>query len=621
MVELQLLNNGVIAEGSSQEIVIKYRNGHEEENFVLKKSRYGEATHSGVDFNVLTSGLELQEVTEQGNILTWNQDLIATKIDGTQITLTNTQSGTYYSGNFKGSKQIPGTVNLRQQYVYSGTKKYSVPLDANGTYKRIWIKGTGQTTSVYISGLKLYAIDGWSGTFEEAALNGYISPMAFRNDTTSSTSYLWDTTNLFTGGSTNTKMYPEVFLYIKPLITITHLEFYSNTDFSTTYDYLAIHETEITKISNIATINYSLSGTRTTKPITLNGVADGTETIKWVSDVPTGTNLTVECAITDLANMVQYESGNFTNVALGKSVTGTVALTNATLITDGNTATDPYASCAAGLNAITIDLGSVKQISTIKVWHYYSDSRTYYGTKTESSEDGVTWEVVYDSAVSGTYAESSAGKTYTFTKRNIRYIRDWLNGSTANTGNHWVEIQALEAEMLYQAPEDTSFIVATNDAIIPGITVNDDLTNKFLWIREKLNTTDATITPKLNRLVAYYPIYPLDKTINVTFKLDRLKTYNTPKYQTTTITAISDNQNISWTPSYLITDKWYLNITTSDGDTKTWVMNILPKRAYTRTLYQYVNVGVVVNEKDVSALYQYVNVIEQLTRRKFAQII
>jgi hypothetical protein len=25
----------------------------------------------------------------------------------------------------------------------------------------------------------------------------------------------------------------------------------------------------------------------------------------------------------------------------------------------------------------------------------------------------------------------------------IRYIRDWLNGSTANTGNHWVEIQAM----------------------------------------------------------------------------------------------------------------------------------------------------------------------------------
>ncbi len=27
----------------------------------------------------------------------------------------------------------------------------------------------------------------------------------------------------------------------------------------------------------------------------------------------------------------------------------------------------------------------------------------------------------------------------------FRYIRDWVNGSTANTGNHWVEVQCLSA--------------------------------------------------------------------------------------------------------------------------------------------------------------------------------
>ena len=31
------------------------------------------------------------------------------------------------------------------------------------------------------------------------------------------------------------------------------------------------------------------------------------------------------------------------------------------------------------------------------------------------------------------------------TPRNIRYIRDWLNGSSANGGNHWVEIKALNS--------------------------------------------------------------------------------------------------------------------------------------------------------------------------------
>jgi len=36
----------------------------------------------------------------------------------------------------------------------------------------------------------------------------------------------------------------------------------------------------------------------------------------------------------------------------------------------------------------------------------------------------------------------SAGKSFSFTTRKVRYIRDWLNGSTSNTSDHWVEIQA-----------------------------------------------------------------------------------------------------------------------------------------------------------------------------------
>jgi hypothetical protein len=32
-------------------------------------------------------------------------------------------------------------------------------------------------------------------------------------------------------------------------------------------------------------------------------------------------------------------------------------------------------------------------------------------------------------------------KTHTFATRNVRYVRDYLNGSTANTGDHWVEME------------------------------------------------------------------------------------------------------------------------------------------------------------------------------------
>lgn len=34
-----------------------------------------------------------------------------------------------------------------------------------------------------------------------------------------------------------------------------------------------------------------------------------------------------------------------------------------------------------------------------------------------------------------------SGKTHTFTQQNVRYVRDYLNGSTVNTGNHWTEIE------------------------------------------------------------------------------------------------------------------------------------------------------------------------------------
>jgi len=39
-----------------------------------------------------------------------------------------------------------------------------------------------------------------------------------------------------------------------------------------------------------------------------------------------------------------------------------------------------------------------------------------------------------NSAVSGTYAETAAGRTCTFPARNVRYVRDYLNGSNKNSG-------------------------------------------------------------------------------------------------------------------------------------------------------------------------------------------
>jgi prepilin-type N-terminal cleavage/methylation domain-containing protein len=128
-------------------------------------------------------------------------------------------------------------------------------------------------------------------------------------------------------------------------------------------------------------------------------------------------------------------AGSCVNVAAGAPATNAY-------LTDGNTASNPYYGIAPGLASVTVSMSTAQDVSSVKVWHYYADGRTYYATKTEVSEDNTNWTTIFDSATEGTYPETSAGKTITFPLRKVRYIRDWLNGSTSNTTSHWVEIQA-----------------------------------------------------------------------------------------------------------------------------------------------------------------------------------
>lgn len=110
---------------------------------------------------------------------------------------------------------------------------------------------------------------------------------------------------------------------------------------------------------------------------------------------------------------------NGVNLALGKvpSHNGTVANSSSyplTKVTDNDTATTNYtyltATTPASLNYMEIDLGQVYyDIDYLHIWHGYSDNRTFYGTKTEISTDGVNWTPVFDSAKSGTYKETAAG--------------------------------------------------------------------------------------------------------------------------------------------------------------------------------------------------------------------
>ena len=70
-----------------------------------------------------------------------------------------------------------------------------------------------------------------------------------------------------------------------------------------------------------------------------------------------------------------------------------------------------YTPYLQGVNSVIVDLEEVYEIDYLKIWHYWGDGRTYHNAKTEVSIDGITWNIVFDSSVTGEYAETSAGRT------------------------------------------------------------------------------------------------------------------------------------------------------------------------------------------------------------------
>lgn len=150
-----------------------------------------------------------------------------------------------------------------------------------------------------------------------------------------------------------------------------------------------------------------------------------------------GSNVAVSTSSgTPWVSITQVGGSIENNVSQGKSAPVGVV--------DGVITATPYYTIGAGLQSITVDMGASYGVSKITLWHYFADNRIFNNTKTEVSADGVNWTTVYDSSISGTYVETADGKTITFPARNIRYIRDWSNGSSADSNNHWIEVKAFE---------------------------------------------------------------------------------------------------------------------------------------------------------------------------------
>ena len=131
--------------------------------------------------------------------------------------------------------------------------------------------------------------------------------------------------------------------------------------------------------------------------------------------------------------------------------------TNLAMITDGIISTSNYAdsSTGTGLQWAQLNLGAACNLSDIKVWHYFGDTRKYHDVIVMVSNDpnfgSGNYTIVYNNDTNNSagfgigtnseYAESSTGLDIPFTAVNAQYIRLYSNGSTANNYNHYGEVE------------------------------------------------------------------------------------------------------------------------------------------------------------------------------------
>src|SRR5574344_1887815 len=113
---------------------------------------------------------------------------------------------------------------------------------------------------------------------------------------------------------------------------------------------------------------------------------------------------------------IQVYDTNGNNISYRKDISTSIAATSgygAERILDGDLTSDNYSDYASAnsLTYVEIDLGTEVDISYVKIWHYYTDGRIYYSTKTILyNSDRTVTKTIFDSAVSGTYAESAGGR-------------------------------------------------------------------------------------------------------------------------------------------------------------------------------------------------------------------
>ena len=91
----------------------------------------------------------------------------------------------------------------------------------------------------------------------------------------------------------------------------------------------------------------------------------------------------------------------------------------------------------------------------------------------------------------------------------------------------------------------SSFSAATNGAQCPVIAENDDLTGKYLWIKQELATADTEVTPSLCSMEMQLV---LAAAANLTIEIDRTTMFSGMNYRSNTVSALPCGEMTTFEP-------------------------------------------------------------------------
>ena len=180
-------------------------------------------------------------------------------------------------------------------------------------------------------------------------------------------------------------------------------------------------------------------------------------------------------------------------------------------ITDGNKASSAFGVFGADgktdSSYMEIDLGDVREVSSVNLWRYFQDGRTYRDTVVALSEDAeftADDQILFNSdkqnhhklgaGSNEAYAETANGKSFKAKEgTRARYVRVYMRGQDDNkTTNHVVELEVMGRDIPVDAGAaiDTSALYARIDEVRDYIAAGKYTDGSIQKVMDKLEAAE-----------------------------------------------------------------------------------------------------------------------------------